>query len=102
MAQAEEWVQFGRHGFRFDRIVRFQEIEEEDPQGRTGPDGQVLRRPTGEIKVYYGVRGSFVLNRPEAETFRRFIGDRVRTPPTPEVKVVGNLDRTDVNTQGAR
>jgi hypothetical protein len=74
MLMGEEWVQFGRHGFRLDRIVRYQEEEEDDPGGATGPDGEVLKRPTGTIRVYYGNRGAFRLNRPEADAFRRFIG----------------------------
>ena len=101
---AEEWVQFGRHGFRFDRIIRYQEQEEDDPDGASGPDGGVIRRPTGEIKVYYGPRGAFTLNASESDAFRRFVGDRVRTPHPPEVRVSGGSgsDGTDRHTEGAR
>jgi hypothetical protein len=102
MLMGEEWVQFGRHGFRFDRIVRYQEEEEDDPGGAVGPDGDVVKRPTGTIRVYYGNRGAFRLNRPEADAFRRFIGDRVRTTQPPEVRATGQSEGADINTKGAR
>jgi hypothetical protein len=100
---AEEWVQFGRHGFRFDRIVRYQEQEEDDPDGATGADGDVLKRPTGTIRVYYGQRGAFTLNAPESDAFRRFVGERVRATQPPDVRVSGGgSEAPDVSTEGAR